>query len=106
MENPRTAIVYKAGVEAGTFVQLDKHHFRFTYKKDYKGPPVSLTMPVEAQVYEYDQFPPFFDGVLPEGAQLDGLLKKAKLNARDYFGQLLVVGKDLVGDVTVERQPL
>jgi serine/threonine-protein kinase HipA len=77
-------------------------HFRFSYLPDYQGPRVSLTMPVGQQVYDFDAFPPFFDGLLPEGVLLEALLRQSKIDERDYFSQLVAVGADLVGAVTVE----
>jgi serine/threonine-protein kinase HipA len=76
--------------------------FVFAYRKGYGGPPVSLTMPVEGERYEFDGFPAFFDGLLPEGEMLEGLLRQAKIDRNDNLGQLLAVGGDLVGAVTVE----
>nr|WP_272913373.1 HipA N-terminal domain-containing protein [Criblamydia sequanensis] len=67
-----------------------------------KAPSISLEMPTTKQVYEYDKFPPFFEGLLPEGMMLEGLLRHAKLDRDDLIGQLITVGKDLVGNVTVE----
>lgn len=75
--------------------------FEFAYDKSYDGPPVSLTMPLRSESYTFDEFPPFFDGLLPEGAHLEALLRQAKLDRSDYFGQLMTVGQDLVGNVTV-----
>ena len=75
----------------------------FEYDKDYQGPPVSLSMPLSQKTYNFDAFPPFFEGVLPEGPQLEALLRLAKLDRDDYFGQLLTVGKDLVGAFSVEE---
>jgi serine/threonine-protein kinase HipA len=76
--------------------------YAFTYATGYDGPPVSLTMPVRAEPYRFDRFPPFFDGLLPEGYQLEALLRQAKLDRHDRMGQLLVVGGDTVGAVTVQ----
>jgi len=76
---------------------------RFAYAPGYAGPPVSLTMPVQAQPYEFPGFPPFFDGLLPEGVMLEGLLRVRKLDRRDTFGQLVAVGDDLIGAVTVRE---
>jgi serine/threonine-protein kinase HipA len=59
-------------------------------------------MPVQQREWRFDRFPPFFDGLLPEGPQLQALLKIGKLDRTDFFGQLLAVGQDMVGDVTVE----
>lgn len=82
---------------------LEEHKvgFTFTYDDSYDGAPVSLTMPFRGDPYIFDRFPSFFDGVLPEGAQLEALLRQAKLDRSDLFGQLVTVGQDLVGNVTV-----
>jgi len=88
-------------VYAGDLSQQERGRFVFTYASDYSGTPVSLTMPVATKHFEYEGFPPFFDGLLPEGNRLERLLKVAKLDATDYLGQLLAVGEDLVGNVTV-----
>lgn len=80
----------------------DKTIYTFEYLNDYEGLPISLTMPIEKKSFSYNTFPPFFDGVLPEGIMLDGLLRQLKIDKRDYFSQLLAVGEDLVGAVTVK----
>ena len=77
--------------------------YRFAYHAHYSGEPISLTMPVQGREYVFDRFPPFFDGLLPEGLMLESLLKKRKLDRRDLFGQLVTVGADLVGAVTVRE---
>jgi serine/threonine-protein kinase HipA len=48
-------------------------------------------------------FPLFLDGLLPEGIQLEGLLKTRKIDRYDYFSQLVAVGNDMVGAVTVKE---
>lgn len=96
-----TLAVLCHGVLCGYLVQTDKKEFTFTYHSDYQGVPVSLTMPVRGEPYVYDRFPPFFDGLLPEGVQLDALLRQMKIDAQDYMAQLAIVGADLVGAVTV-----
>jgi serine/threonine-protein kinase HipA len=98
----RQAQVFKAGIFAGVFQELEDLSFRFEYTPDYHGPPISLSMPVQQREWRFDRFPPFFDGLLPEGPQLQALLKIGKLDRTDFFGQLLAVGLDLVGDVTVK----
>lgn len=89
-------------IEAGILVENGNQQYTFSYKNGYSGPPVSLTMPVRTQPYNFDSFPPFFDGLLPEGVMLEGLLKRHKIDRNDYMQQLLVTGQDLVGAVTVE----
>lgn len=96
--------MFQLGVRAGTLREDDDGTFSFGYEAGYAGPPVSLTMPVRSEPYIYTRFPPFFEGLLPEGYQLEALLKKAKLDRHDYFGQLVQVGADLVGSVTIEAR--
>ena len=62
-----------------------------------------FALPIKNSVYEFQEFPAFFEGLLPEGVQLEALLRKYKLDKDDYFGQLLQVGSDLIGAVTVEE---
>jgi serine/threonine-protein kinase HipA len=88
---------------AGMLIETPENHYIFQYQKNYVGSPISLTMPMRYEPYRFDSFPPFFDGLLPEGLQLEGLLKSQKLDRTDYFGQLLATGGDLVGAITVHE---
>lgn len=97
----RSADVFVGNRLAGRLFELPGAKYRFDYVAGYDGPPVSLTMPVRPEPFEYDRFPAFFDGLLPEGWQLEALLRSAKLDRRDTMGQLLAVGADTVGAVTV-----
>lgn len=102
----RQARVFVKGVQAGVLEELNRGtEYVFRYLDDYRGDPVSLTMPVKIKETKFDGFPPFFDGVLPEGIMLKGLLHQKKLDKDDFFGQLIVVGEDLVGAVTVKEMP-
>lgn len=96
----RTALVKNHGQPAG-FLEETEQGYRFLYSPGYGGDPISLTMPVSREAYAFKDFPPFFDGLLPEGFQLESLLQQTKLDADDYLGQLLAVGLDCVGSVTV-----
>lgn len=89
---------------AGVLEELEQgRKYVFRYDDGYNGLPISLTMPSTQQVYEFNTFPPFFDGVLPEGSQLEALLRQKKFDRKDFFSQLLAVGADLVGAVTVKE---
>ena len=89
---------------AGYLVEWEKNkRYEFSYLDEYSGPSISLTMPLAQKVYLFDQFPPFFDGFLPEGFMLEALLRKAKLDRDDRFEQLVRVGGEMVGNITVER---
>lgn len=51
--------------------------------------------------YVFTTFPLVFEGLLPEGPQLEALLRKHKIDRNDAFRQLITVGGDLVGSLTV-----
>lgn len=105
IKNMRTAKVYMHNQLAGFLTEIQKNmNYKFTYNDNYQGEPVSLTMPIESKEFSFNSFPPFFDGLLPEGIQLDGLLRFNKIDRDDYFGQLMAVGADLVGAISVEEK--
>ena len=100
----RQAKVFINNKEAGVLTELEfGTNYRFEYLDGYAGIPVSLTMPTTQKTFEYNGFPSFFDGLLPEGFQLDALLKIRKIDRNDLFTQLLAVGEDMVGNVTIEE---
>jgi len=100
----KKAEVFMHGKKAGLLLEVEKNdRYRFSYSNEYSGPPISVTMPVEKKIFEYSHFPPFFEGLLPEGVNLEMLLRIKKIDRNDSFAQLMAVGKDTVGAVTVRE---
>jgi serine/threonine-protein kinase HipA len=83
--------------------ETDRNHYRFIYARDYTGEPVSLALPVRETPYEFDKFPALFEGLLPEGLHLEALLRRYKVDKTDLFQQLLIVGEDVVGSLTIRE---
>lgn len=101
----RGAEVSMHGHPAGILEEIEAgRKYRFTYIERYNGPSIALTMPVDEKEFVFDRFPPFFEGLLPEGLLLEGLLKLRKIDKFDYLSQLIAVGSDLVGAVTVQEK--
>ena len=98
----RKAITFVHNIKAGYLIEEDNKTYSFSYENEYNAEPVSLTMPVNQKNYFFNNFPPFFEGLLPEGIMLEGLLKINKLDKNDYFSQLIAVGNDMIGAVTVK----
>lgn len=98
----RKANIFFDGELAGYLTEINEKQFVFEYIEAYSGNSISLTMPVSKRRFEFEDFPSFFDGLLPEGVQLDGLLRQNKIDRNDNFSQLLAVGGDLVGAITVK----
>jgi len=102
----RRAKVIMHGQPVAVFTAFDDERgYELAYLDGYEGPPISLRLPLARRTYTFTAFPAFFDGLLPEGPQLEALLRRAKLDRLDYFAQLVTVGGDLVGAVSVERLP-
>ena len=100
----RKAKVFVNGKEAGILSELKQGtEYLFEYHEGYDGPAVSRTMLTSRKKYIFNTFPPFFEGLLPEGIQLEGLLKMNKIDRNDLFSQLVAVGDDMVGAVTVNE---
>jgi serine/threonine-protein kinase HipA len=83
--------------------EIDRSHYRFTYVGGYNGEPISLALPARETAYEFNKFPALCEGLLPEGIQLEALLRQYKVDKNDMFQQLLIVGEDVVGSLTVRE---
>lgn len=97
----RRAEVYQSGRLAGSLKSDEGGSWVFAYANQYEGMPVSLTLPVRREPYVFKEFPAVFEGLLPEGPQLEALLRKHKIDRHDSFNQLVTVGGDLVGSLSV-----
>lgn len=100
------ADVYKAGRLAGR-LSREGDDTAFSYVADYladgQAPAVALTLPRGPSAVRATggSVPPFFAGLLPEGARLQALTAGARTSADDQLTLLLVVGADAIGDVAV-----
>ncbi len=99
----RKAEIYQQETLAGLLEELDGNRYRFVYMTGYSGEPVSLALPVREAPYEFNQFPSVFEGLLPEGLQLEAMLRQYKIDKKDMFQQLLTVGQDVVGALTIKE---
>ena len=79
----------------------DGDRFVFEYESSYEGPPAFLGWDKAQPRREWNTFPAALDSLLPEGVLLDQLLIKHKLDRSDKWRQLIAVGLDLTGFVSV-----
>ena len=83
----------------------DDNGYSFSYKEDYleldDASPVSLTLPLQEEVFHSENLFPFFDGLIPEGWLLDIAAKGWKINPNDRMGLLLACCKNCIGAVSV-----
>ncbi|MCF7733656.1 MAG: HipA N-terminal domain-containing protein [Akkermansiaceae bacterium] len=103
MSLERQAAIFQHGRLAGHLRSTGPGTWAFAYEGGYDGPPVSLTLPVRVEPYDFPEFPAFLEGLLPEGPQLEALLRKHKIDRHDAFRQIVTVGEDLIGSLTVRE---
>lgn len=101
----RQARIYVHGIPAGILLERERgSDYLFRYNDKYDGPPVSLAMTLSQREYHFEGFPPFFEGLLPEGEMLEGLLRQNKIDRSDTFAQLVAVGQDTIGAITIQEE--
>lgn len=104
----RRGIVSLGGARVGV-IEETEGGTRFTYDQawveDPRHLPVSLTLPVRAEPYDYRGLHPFFENLLPEGWLLEISTAKLKIPKDDAFGLLLATCADCIGAVEVRSAP-
>jgi serine/threonine-protein kinase HipA len=100
----RRAIVRLDGQPVGEIVETDAGT-RFTYDGAWLSQsgamPVSLTLPLRAEPYDWPGLHPFFENLLPEGWLLGIATSKLKIAPDDAFGLMLATCADCAGAVEV-----
>jgi serine/threonine-protein kinase HipA len=100
----RRAIVRLDGHPVGELVETDSGS-RFTYDESWLSRsgavPISLTLPLRAEPYDWPGLHPFFENLLPEGWLLGIATSKLKIAPDDAFGLLLATCADCVGAVEI-----
>lgn len=99
----RNALILVHGNPAAVLTEHPGQGFDVAYLPEYDGVPVSLSFPVREGRRRYSDFPAFLDNLLLEGAMLEGFLRRHKVDQDDYCSQLIMLGEDLVGALTVRE---
>lgn len=103
----REASVYYRGRLAGTLAEIREGDYRFTYDPAYleNGPPISLTLPLQAAPFESREVFSFFAGLVPEGWYLRIVAPTIKVDETDTFGLLMYTCEDCIGAVSIRALP-
>ena len=97
----KRANIYYKNVLAGVLTEGDDG-YEFHYLALNEAKPVSLTMPLQKEVFRSNVLFPFFDGLIPEGWLLDVALRNTDISLLDRMSLLLLCCKDCAGAVSVE----
>ena len=101
----RVGIVRLDGQRVGQIEEIAGRGIRFTYDAVWidrrDALPISLTLPVRPEAYEWETLHPFFLNLLPEGWLYEIARSKLKIADGDWFGLLLATCADCTGAVEV-----
>lgn len=99
----KKAKVFVNDILAAKLIEKSLKEYILVYETDYNGPSISLTLPKRDAPYLFTSFPPFFEGLLPEGIMLETLLRKKKIDQYDYLYQLIAAGTDTIGSISIKE---
>lgn len=101
----KQANIYYGNTLAGVLTEGDEC-YEFFYLPEYlaseKAKPVSLTLPLQKEIYKSNVLFPFFDGLIPEGWLLDIALRHSDISILDRMSLLLLCCKDCIGAVSIK----
>ena len=90
-------IVYLCGDRAGRLILKDNGNLQFRYDAEYRGPPVSQSMPVQAEAHPHNLCRAVFGGLLAEGDSRETLARNLGVSAGNDYALLKSVGGDCAG---------
>jgi serine/threonine-protein kinase HipA len=100
----KQALVYYQENLAGYLEETDEGYtfiYDVAYLKSEGVMPVSLTLPLQNEVYQSRILFSFFDGLIPEGWLLNVAQDYWKLKGNDRFELLLALCRDAIGAVSI-----
>jgi serine/threonine-protein kinase HipA len=98
----RAVNVFMHNVLAGVLTE-EQARYIFSYDKNYKGKPISLSMPVKIKEYVSQELHPFFKGLAPEGWLKKMFSEIQKIDERDTLAFLIENGNDLLGAISIKK---
>lgn len=101
---PETLDVYFKNKLAG-FLNYESGQLSFRYDNDYlknpDNPPLSVSLPLNENIYDDRVTRPFFDGLLPEDTARVQIAGIFKTDSRNTFALLKNIGEDCAGAISV-----
>ena len=103
----RTLAVWWEGAVVGTLT-ADRHGaMRFAYDADWLADPstpaLSISLPKRPEPFPPRQCRPFFEGLLPEGAQRDAVASALGVSRANEFRLLERLGGEVAGALSLQR---
>ncbi|MDN2662646.1 HipA N-terminal domain-containing protein [Psychromonas sp. 14N.309.X.WAT.B.A12] len=97
----RKVNVFMFDILVGT-LEEKANKYVFAYDSDYKGKPISLSIPNSTPIHESKDLHPYFMSLVPEGWLKKRYSEIQRIDERDSFGFLIENGADLIGAISIE----
>jgi serine/threonine-protein kinase HipA len=94
-------LVYLAGLPAGRLIRKDNGNLQFRYETGYRGPAISLSMPVQEAAHPNDLCRAVFGGLLPEGDGRAVIGRNLGISLGNDYALLEALGGDCAGALTI-----
>jgi len=100
--------VYFHSVLAGKLIQQTSGVLSFQYDTNYMDgkntPPISVSMPIQNEIYEGNKVKAFFSGFLPEDIIRHRLAKYLGVSEKNPFALLEIIGGECAGAISLYRE--
>ena len=101
----RQGVAWHGDQVIGAVRETENHGFRFAYDDgwlaDQAAPALSLSLPKQSRSFPSAQCAPFFEGLLPEGAERDAVARALGVSPENVFGILAGIGGEVAGAVSL-----
>jgi len=101
----RALTVWWEGVEVGSLALDRDGQMQFTYAAEWlaggRSPALSCSLPKRREPFRRRLCRPFFEGLLPEGAQRDAVARVLGVSQENEFGLLERLGGEVAGALTL-----
>lgn len=94
-------VVWLAHQRVGRLLRKPNGNLQFRYDSAYDGPPVSQSLPKQADAHPHAVTRAVFGGLLPEGDARASLARNLGVSETNDFGILAAVGDDVAGAMTL-----
>lgn len=97
----RRLTVRLGGQAVGGLILKENGNLQFRYDADYRGPALSVALPIQDEAYSHRDCLSWFGGLLPEGDVRKALARALGTSDRNDFRMLNEIGGDCAGAVEI-----
>jgi serine/threonine-protein kinase HipA len=99
----KSLVVQYNSREVGNLFQDESGKMSFRYDNRWisEGFAISISLPLQEEIFSEQECRPFFEGLLPEGTVRDEIARNLGISARSDFALLREIGGDCAGAISI-----